>query len=116
MSFDWAAQREKTRRAVHTTFAVQAFYSDAVVAQPLDLRARLHDTVGAVSVQESQGVADILEHITQIVFDADELAAKGVTLRRGGTVRFPVYGSVYVLDSDEPHTGPIDRVWTVVPQ
>lgn len=116
MAFDWAAQRERTRRVVHTTFGVPALYSDVTTAQPVALTVRLHDAVGAISIPESQPIADILEHITQIVFDAAELVTAGVTPRRGAVVRFPVYDASYVLDADEPHTGPIDRVWTVVPQ
>lgn len=115
MAFSWAAQRERTHRAVHTLFSVPALYSDILVTQPVALNVRLHDAVGAISVPEAQGIADILEHITQVVFDAAELAALGVVPRRGATVRFPVYDSVYVLDADEPHTGTIERVWTVVP-
>lgn len=116
MAFDWAEQRQKTRRAVHNTFGVTAFYSDSLVVSPRELKVRLHDAIGAVAVQESRGVSDIIEHITQVVFDAEQLAEEGIAPQRGGVVRFPQYGQVYVLDSDWPTTGPIDVVWTVIQQ
>lgn len=57
--------------------------------------------------------ARVLDNIDKIIFDIDELVAKGITPRQGGVVCLTDYGISLSLDAREPVDGPVTIVWTV---
>lgn len=118
MSFDFAAAKEQSRRIVHNTFAVAATYQSSGAAAPVDLRVRWHNRIANTEAPETgqlaRQLAAEIEGPEKIVFDREELAAKGVMLARTGIVIIPAYGVRFTLESSEPTTGPIDIVWVVV--
>jgi hypothetical protein len=116
MPFDFAALKAQARRAVHDTLAVDAVYEDAHLPEPVGLRVRWHNKISRFGDIENIGYSEIIEGINRVIFDREELNEKGIMLRRGGrvTLTAPQYeGAVLVLDSQEPHSGPINLTWLV---
>jgi hypothetical protein len=78
----------------------------------IGLRVRWHDKFGAPIGDIGGGeYARAFENIDKIIFDADELSDRGLTLRRGGVVTLPGY--TFTLDVREPTDGPLKVIWTV---
>lgn len=112
---DWFDIRRQARRDVHAAFAVLASYNDSTLTAPATgLHVRWHDRfTNAVGDIGGGDYARVFENIDKIVFDADELAALGLTPRRGGEVTLTDYGHVLTLDVREPTDGPVKVIWTV---
>lgn len=115
--FDWAELKATARQAVHATFGVQAFYTDAVVTVPIEMRARLHDRTGKPygGLVDGDGYADIVESIDQIVLIPVDVNGACVTLRRNGVFTFPTMfpGATFKLDLKIPSQGPLEERWQV---
>jgi hypothetical protein len=109
MSF--ADIKAEARRSVHEAFAVPCQYRASASDQPTDLTARLHTRI--VVGGENGSYASIIEGVTRVVFDREELAAKSVVLRRNGLVTFPDYGQSFVLDIRDPQSGPVTEKWAL---
>lgn len=65
-----------------------------------------------------QGYAGIIEGVTHVVFNREELQTLGVTPLRGDGLAFAnFFGAGQVLtvqlDARTPYDGPIDEKWTV---
>lgn len=122
MSF--AAIKAAARRAVHAALSVQALYSDDYTIIPIPLRVRWHMKQQLVGQLDSGGYAEMIEGIERIVFDVQELTAKGVDLMRTGTIELTdlAYqhpdGSrpTFELEVQELDTGPVERIWKVTRQ
>lgn len=115
--FDWAEIKATARQTVHETFGVQAFYQDAVVTVPVEMRARLHDRQGKPygGLVDGDGYADIVESIDQIVLIPRSIYGACVELQRNGEFTFPTMfpGSVFTLDLRIPSQGPLEERWQV---
>lgn len=122
MSFDFASAKATARRAVQAAFGVQAFYSDASITVPVEIRARWHNRISKPfgSLQDGDGYAEIIEGIDRIALIPDEYddgvrTGHTVTLKAKGIVTFPTMlpGVQFILDYREPHTGPLEEAWAV---
>lgn len=104
--------RRQMRRDVHAAFAVSATYEDPFT-ELTPITVRLHNQ----TIQSVGGINDyaaVLEAIDKLVFNAEELAALGITLTRKGVVKLVEYGGYeMVLDSLDPPDGPLKIVWAV---
>jgi hypothetical protein len=111
---DWFSLRTQAQRDIHAAFAVRGLYTDATVAEPVELAVRWHSRFGLPVGDISGGdYAGVLESIDRLVFSRAELAEKSLTMRRGGKVMLPDYNYTFGLDVREPNTGPVNEVWTV---
>ena len=108
--FDWQSVKARTRRAVHDTFGGDAKYFDSMQPE-IALVVRWHNKI-QVGGDLDGGYAETIEGIERVVFDREELAAKGVTLRNNGMV-IMADGTRLTLGTQEPIVGPIEVVWQV---
>jgi hypothetical protein len=111
----WFEARAKMRRGVHAAFAVEATYEDAdvVVPVPITVRWGAEKQVRAGNL-DSGDYAEIIESIDRLHFDSEELATKGVAIRRGGIVTLTEFTNAkFELDVREQADGPIRITWTV---
>lgn len=111
----FAQIKHDARRAVHDALAVEAVYTDPDGVNATTLSVRWHNRINRHGDMDAQGYAEIIENIDRIIFDLEELAAKGVTLAREGTVTLSALlgGATFSLDAQEPDSGPIERIWLV---
>lgn len=112
MSF--AQAKARMRRIVHDTMAVDATYQDATMIAAVGLRVRFHTRRVSAIGGMGDGYAEVVENAERIVFDADELAALGVTLVKGGLVTLTDDGYVLRLVTLDEATGPVEQIWTAV--
>lgn len=105
--------KAQARRAVHELAAVPASYIDSTLAEPVAVAVRWHNKVTRLEVGDSGDYADVLASVDRLVFSADELAAKTLTLRRNGTVTITKYGAVFKLDHPQSPDGPHNVYWGV---
>lgn len=122
MAFDFASAKVTARRAVQAAFGVQAFYSDASITVPVEIRARWHNRISKPfgGLQDGDGYAEIIEGIDRIVLIPEEYedglpTGRIVTLKAKGIATFPkmLPGVQFTLDYREPHTGPLEEAWVV---
>lgn len=116
MPFDFATAKAIARRAVHTAFGVQAFYSDALISAPVEIRARWHNRVSRqFGDLDNGGYAEVIEGIDRIVLIPEDTDGYPVELQRGGVLTFPTTlpGVEFVLEHREPATGPLEEAWAV---
>lgn len=122
MAFDFATAKATARRTVQATFGVQAFYSDASITVPVEIRARWHNRISKPfgGLQDGDGYAEIIEGIDRIALIPDEYedgrpTGNTVTLKTKGVVTFPTIlpGVQFILDYREPPTGPLEEAWVV---
>jgi len=117
MTYDRAAALTLARRTVHDTMGLNVNYVHTGMVLPVALRVRWHNKQMLNGDLVEGGWSEQIDGINKIIFDSTELDEKGVSLKRGGTVTFtdPLWaGTVLTLDSQEPDTGPIKRVWRTV--
>lgn len=116
MPFDFAQAKADARRVVQATFGVQAFYSDASVDVPVEFRARWHNRISKPfgGLVDGDGYADVIEGIDRIVFFPQDVDGYPFAPQRLGEVTFPsLVGVVFVLEHQDPTTGPLEDAWTV---
>lgn len=109
--FDWQSVKARTRRVVHDTFGGDAKYFDFMQPE-ITLVVRWHNKIQVGGDLENSGYAETIEGIERVIFDMEELKAKGVTLRNNGTVVM-ADGTVLTLGTQEPVVGPIEVIWQV---
>ena len=118
MAFDFAKAIMQARQAVHTALSLPAYYLAPSAVEPVALRARWWQTkVVRNGDLVTGGWAEELVAVNQIVFNQPNLDEMGVSLERGGRVSicYPNGENVdLILDSMDPNSGPIERVWSVV--
>lgn len=112
MPFDFAALKAKTRRVVHDTLAVDAFYQDDSMGAARPIKARWHNKLDRFGDLMDQGYAEVVEGVDRVVlFPCDYPTLNFV---RGGVVTFPAYGRSFRLEVREPKDGAHHAVWQVV--
>jgi len=112
MPFDFADLKSLSRRVVHTTLGVSAFYQDASMSAPEPIKARWHNKINRLGDLQDQGYAEIVEGIDRIVlFPKDNPT---VNYMSGGVVTFPDYGVSFRLQTLEPPDGPDQAVWQAI--
>ncbi len=116
MPFDFATAKANARRAVNAAFGVQAFYSDAAINTPVEIRARWHNRISRpFGDLENGGYAEVIEGIDRIVLIPEDIHGYPVVLKRGGTVTLPTLlpDVEFELEHKEPATGPLEEAWAV---
>lgn len=116
MAFDFAETKALTRRVVHQTFGVEAFYTDASVNAPIRIRARLHNRISRpFGDLDGAGYSEVIEGIDRIVLIPEDVDGYPVALQRGGVLTFPTMlpGVEFILEHREPATGPLEEAWAV---
>lgn len=112
MAFDFALLKAKTRRVVHDTLAVEAFYQDDSMSAPQTIHARWHNKVDRFGDLMDQGYAEVVQGVDRVVlFPSDYPTLNFV---RGGVVTFPSYRRSFRLEVLEPADGPEVAVWQAV--
>lgn len=119
-----AAIKYAARRAVHSALSVSALYRDEFTILPIPLKVRWHMKQQLVGQLDSGGYAETIEGIERIIFDMEELTAKGVELMRTGIVELTDLEYLqpdgnkptFELEVQELDTGPIERIWKVTRQ
>jgi hypothetical protein len=110
MAFDIVETMKKARRVVHEVYGIDALYSDDVVSEPVEIRARWHNKLELFGDPNNEGYAQIIQGIDRIVVFPED--TPDVEFIRGGRVEFST-GQVFVLNVLEPKDGPLQRVWQV---
>lgn len=123
----FADLKARTRRQVHSAFAIpcvlvpasQTVGFDRDFDGPFDggysLTARLHERVETASGERAAlGYATIMEHVSRVIFNREELADLSLTPARLDYVSFPDYGKAVKLNARVPYDGPVDEIWTVI--
>ena len=108
--------KARARRDIHGAFCVPAQYTDETLTEPVDVTVRWHHRIDRFGDLDSGGYAEVVDGIERLIFNRDELAEKGVQLRRRGAVTLtePEWaGAVLRLDTREPYDGPVEEIWGV---
>jgi hypothetical protein len=116
MSFDFASAKATARRVVHSTFGVQAFYTDDVINTFVETRVRWHNRLARPvgGDMTDGGYADVIEGIDRIVLIPETVDGYPIELRRNGVVRVPsLLEAEFILEHKEPVTGPLEEAWAV---
>ena len=116
MPFDFASAKANARRVVQATFGVQAFYQDASLNAPIEIRARWHDKISKAigDLTDGSGYAEVIEGIERMVLiPVAHVGGAPVVLKRNGKVTFPTVlpGVTFNLDYKEPASGPLEESW-----
>lgn len=85
-----------------------------VVPEPL--RVRWHNKLTEFGDIENTGYPMSIDTIDKVIFDRDELGAKGITINRGGRVKITADGfggQVLSVDTRDPKAGPTEEIWLV---
>jgi hypothetical protein len=114
---EWTVIKGMARRAVHDVFAVPAIYTpNEPNGQQKAIRVRWHvrgnkllgDLMG-------QGYGEVIANVDRMVFNTEQLAEVGVTLKRGDRVRIPdLNNAEFMLDALDPSDGPVTQTWEIV--
>jgi hypothetical protein len=115
---DFAVIKANARRAVHQQFAVPvSYYAPGSSTVTASLTARLHGKIVQGGDLQGGGYALIIENVTRVVFNQEEFALQvpPLTLQVRGKVFFPDYNVAVVLETMDPHDGPINERWSVAP-
>lgn len=77
------------------------------------LAVRWHRKLVMVGDLVAQGYPQSIEGVNHLIFDSEELAEKGIVLKREDKI-LDAHGAVLILDSLEPAQGPLKVTWRVV--
>lgn len=112
MAFDFAALKATTRRVVHDTLGVPAFYQDNSMSAPQPIRARWYNKDAQLGDLMDQGYAEVVQGVDRVVvFPCDYPTLNFI---RGGVVTFPGYQRAFRLDVLEDADGPLKAIWQSV--
>jgi len=112
MAFDFAAAKNRTRRAVMDTLGVDALYKDDSMSAPVAIRARWHSKIDRFGDMGNAGYAEVIEGIERVILGIEQ--ARSLNVSRGGVITFPTLGGNSVtLEAMEPKDGPIEEIWSV---
>lgn len=115
-AFDFQGAKKAARRIVHDTLSGLSTYTAPQSSVSTALYVRWHHKIDRFGDPESAGYAEVIEGVERIIFDREELAAKGIVVGRNGIVTMDEDGvSVKLrLETQEPVEGPIEEIWNVV--
>lgn len=116
MAFDFAAAKQRLRRTVHKTLAIAATYESKYLVKPEPLRVRWHNKLTDLGDLDSQGYPTSIDTIDKVVFDRDDLIARGIKVAKGGIVTITADGfdgQRLVIDKRDPRCGPTEEIWHV---
>lgn len=116
--------KANARRALHGALSVSAALQRAdgtavtVDGEPATVTVRWHSKTMLYGADASDGYAQTIEGLDSVIFNAEELAEKGIEVRRGDKVVMPAafQGAVLVLQEQEPLRGPVELKWRVAQQ
>lgn len=112
MPFDFTDLKSQTRRVVHNTLGVSAFYQDNTMSVAQPIRARWHNKIDRFGDMNEAGYAETVEGIDRVIlFPCD---TPTLNFMKGGVVTFTKLGLSFKLDTLEPADGPLQQVWNVV--
>ncbi len=129
MSFNFAKLKAVTRRVVHRTLGVPAFYLDSSLSIPVVITARCHSRIDRMGDLDGQSYAEVVEGIDRVIFEAAEARINDV--KRGGMITFEDIGAglgvslgsilggsgigaeAFILQVREPSDGPYTETWSV---
>lgn len=116
MPFEFAAAKKLLRRTVHKTFGLDATYESKYLSAPMPLRVRWHNKLTDIGDIESQGYPVSIDAIDKVVFDREDLAARGIVISKGGVVTITAEGfggQRLAIDKRDPRCGPTEEIWHV---
>jgi hypothetical protein len=118
---DWLAERTKARRTIHAALSYAAVLvrpvplSDPVEYTETPITVRWHAKTERVGNISGGDYAEILSTIHRLLFNSEEMAEKGITLKHGDLIKLTGFGNYELeLDALEPPDGPVKIVWTVI--
>lgn len=113
VSFNFADLKIETRRVVHDTLGVPAFYQDDSMSAAKSITARWFNKTAKYGDLVETGYAEVVEGVDRVVLFPCDYPT--VRFQRLGVVTFPQYGRSFRLDILEPSDGPGGQaVWQVV--
>lgn len=116
MAFNFAAAKALVHRTVHDTFALDALYlgyEDTDV--PVPLRVRWHNQIATTGDLNGDYPLSI-DTIDRLIFDAAELTAKGVKIKRGDRIQLTAAyfgGAVLEAETRDPKSEAAREIWHV---
>lgn len=117
MPSNFAAIKAKARRDVHNAFSVAAAHTDVVSGVLTEnLAVRWHNKQVLLGDLQDSGYASVIEGIERVIFDREELVAKGITLKSGDVITITAAGfenAKLILHEREPIVGPFEVKWWV---
>lgn len=114
----WTEIMAAARRVVRSTFAENAVYTHpnrGMTEAPISVS--WHNRLAIQGNLDNTGYTDLIEGVNRAIFNREELAQKNLVLYKGGQVKLTDSlneGVVLILDSMEPHVGPVNEIWNVV--
>lgn len=117
MAYDHAAMKARTRRAVHSTFAIDMLYVHRSLAAPTPLRVRYHTKQDVLGDLQNEGYPMSIDGIERVIFDIEELTLNGVVIERGAKLNivdksWPA--GTLIIETKEKSEGPVEEIWRVV--
>lgn len=116
MPSNFAAIKAKARRDIHDGLSIAATHKAVSSGLITELAVRWHSKQVLLGDFQDGGYANFVEGIERIIFDREELFAKGVTPREGDVVTITAVGYdnvQLVLKVREQTRGPIELPWEV---
>ena len=115
MGFDFGLAKRQLKRTVHDTLSVTATLRSVAGGAVNAVQVRYHEKlVRTGSADAFDGtVSEIIEGVDRLIFDADDLAARSIVLRRGDVVLIPSLSLGFQLDTVLPPMGPVITGWQV---
>lgn len=104
MTFNFADLKVETRRAVHDTLGVPAFYQDDTMSAPRAITARWFNKSAKYGDLVEAGYAEVVEGVDRVVFFPCDYPT--IRFVRNGVITFPDYKMSFRLDTLEPPDGP----------
>ena len=113
---DWFVIKGTARRAVHDVFAVAAIHTPSEpngVQKACRVRWHIRGQRLLGDLQ-GQGYGEVISDADRLVFNTEQLATVGITLKRGDRLTIPALNnSTFVLSVLDPTDGPITQTWEV---
>jgi hypothetical protein len=117
MAFDFTALVALARRTTQKVFGTTGNYDHPSIPEPVELSVRWHNRLVVQGDLVEAGYGNIIDGVNRLIFSREQLVELGLVLQQSGRVSLsdPLYaGAVLILDSKEPHVGPVEEIWNVV--
>lgn len=106
----------QARRVVRKTFGESARYEHPSAVGGVDLSVKWSGRLALQGNIGDDGYSDVITGVNRVFFNVEELNEKSLVLQKGGRLTLTDtlnQGTVLILDSMEPHKGPINEIWNV---